>query len=261
MVGILKPEILLTNDDGCDSPLLLPLARSLAKVANLHVIAPASGMSGVSHAFTGASGVELRPVSGDYPFDFYSLTGTPADCTKFGLRKLFGEKKMDCVISGPNAGENSGVSSLYSGTVAGAREAALWGIPGMALSLADIHAPKMLDELCRFAAEVVEKRLFEKIPAHGIWNVNYPDETRFDFRGYRVARQELSMFTDHYEERDGKFYLGGWKEPEGFAEGSDDSLLEKGFATITPLSIDQTFDGALSSLETLLQTDFKKQAD
>lgn len=260
MAGTSKPEILLTNDDGFQSPLLVPLAKALAEVASVRVLVPASGMSGVSHAFTGGAGLELSAVSGDYPFEFHTLSGTPADCTKFGLRRLYRSVRIDCVISGPNAGENSGVSAVYSGTVAGAREAALWGVPGMALSLADVSADKMLSELCRFAAGVVEKRLYGRISANTIWNVNYPDETRTAFRGYRAARQELSMFTDHYEERDGRFYLGGWKESGNFAPGSDDALLEQGFATITPMTFDMTANSDVPELERLLNENLK-QAD
>lgn len=251
MSGPCKPEILLTNDDGCKSPLLVPLAMELSKVATLHVVAPASGMSGVSHAFTGGAGLELKKIEG-YPFDFYSLAGTPADCTKFALRQLF-RGQIDCVFSGPNAGENSGVSALYSGTVAGAREAALWGIPGIALSLADVSAPKMLSELCRFASLAVKQKLYEKISAHTIWNVNFPDENAVDFKGFRAASQELSMFTDAYEECDGKFFLGGHKEPKYFGEGSDDKLLTEGFATITPVTIDLTAHKDIPAIAALLK--------
>lgn len=249
-----KPEILLTNDDGYQSPLLVPLAKELSKVATLHVVAPATGMSGVSHAFTGGSGLELEKIEG-YPFDFYSLSGTPADCAKFGLRHLY-PGQIDCVFSGPNAGENSGVSSLYSGTVAGAREAALWGIPGIALSLADVSAPKMLAELCRFAVEIAERKLYEKISVHTIWNVNYPDENAVEFCGYRAARQELSMFTDAYEERNGKFFLGGFKDSAHFAADSDDRSLTEGFATVTPITIDHTSHADLAKIGAILEKDF-----
>lgn len=247
-----RPEILLTNDDGFESPLLVALALSLSKVANVHVVAPETEQSGVSHAFKGFLGHELRRIPGEYPFDFYSLSGAPADCTKMGLRNLYKAHPIDCVFSGPNAGENAGVSSLYSGTVAGAREAALWGKPGIALSLCAGSSEKMLAELCRFAARIVEERLYEKISPLTVWNVNFPRES-LPFRGYRVAPQNLSMFTDHYEEREGKYFLEGKKLPEHFIAASDDDLLEQGFATITPITIDQTAHEELRPVETALE--------
>lgn len=252
MLKPFRPEILLTNDDGFESPQLVSLALSLSKVASVHVVSPETEQSGVSHAFKGFLGHELRRIPGDYPFDFYSLSGAPADCTKMGLRNLYREHSIDCVISGPNAGENAGVSSLYSGTVAGAREAALWGKPGIALSLCTGSSEKMLAELCRFAVRIVEERLYGNISSGTVWNVNFPRES-VPFRGYRVAPQNLSMFTDHYEEKDGKYFLEGKKLPEHFIEASDDDLLEQGFATITPITIDQTAHGELLPVETALE--------
>ncbi len=247
-----RPEILLTNDDGFESPQLVSLALSLSKVASVHVVAPETEQSGVSHAFRGFSGHELRRIPGDYPFDFRSLTGTPADCTKMGLRNLYRDCPIDCVFSGPNVGENAGVSSLYSGTVAGAREAALWGKPGIALSLSADFSEKMLSELCRFAVRIVEERLFERISPRTVWNVNFPRES-LGFRGYRVAPQNLSMFTDRYEERDGRYFLEGEKLPEHFIAASDDDLLLQGFATITPITIDQTAREELLPVEKALK--------
>lgn len=247
-----RPEILLTNDDGFESPLLVSLAFALSSVAGVHVVAPETEQSGVSHAFKGFLGHELRRVPGEYPFEFYSLSGAPADCTKMGLRNLFRDRSIACVFSGPNAGENAGVSSLYSGTVAGAREAALWDKPGIALSLFDGNSPKMLAELCRFAVRVVSERLYENISRGTVWNVNFPRES-LPFCGYRVARQNLSMFTDRYEERNGKYFLEGKKLPEHFIAESDDDLLSRGFATVTPMTIDQTAHGELLPVERALE--------
>ncbi len=247
-----RPEILLTNDDGFESPLLVSLALSLSRVASVHVVAPATEQSGVSHGFQGFLGHELRRISGDYPFDFYALTGTPADCTKLGLRTLYRDCPIACVFSGPNAGENAGVSSLYSGTVAGAREAALWGKPGIALSLCAGSSERMLSELCRLAVRIVEERLFEKISPQTVWNVNFPRES-LGFQGYRVAPQSLSMFTDRYEERNGRYFLEGEKLPERFIADSDDDLLLRGFATITPMTIDQTAREELLPVEKALE--------
>lgn len=256
MTGQSKPEILLVNDDGFESPFLVHLATALSDVASVHVVAPASEQSGVSHSFLGFHGHELSEVPGDYPFEFHTLTGTPSDCTKFALTYLYRNLHIDCVFSGPNKGENSGVSSIYSGTVAGAREAALWGFPSLALSLCYDATETMEKELLRFAVEVVNKKLYEKIPAHTFWNVNFPDEHRSKFAGFKAAGQGVSMFTDHFDLKDGKFFLSGAKVPERFAVNSDDLLLSQGYATITPMTIDQTLHSGLVPVQQVVDKFF-----
>lgn len=251
-----KPEILLVNDDGYTSAYLERFARALLEVAKVYVVAPKTEQSGVSHSFQGFAGHSLEKIPGKIPADFYALDGSPADCSKFGLQELFKDRPIECVFSGPNHGENAGVSSLYSGTVAGAREAALWGVPAVALSLCFGATSVMENEAARFAQKIIEERLYRTMPAHSFWNVNFPDEKKVPFAGYRVARQSVSMFTDHYEKKDGKFFLDGCKLPETFAANSDDLALHRGYASITPMTVDQTLESDLSPLFRLVQQNF-----
>lgn len=259
MSGNTQPKILLVNDDGFRSPYLERFALSLTEVATVYVVAPETEQSGVSHAFCGFLGHSLRKIAGKEPLEFYALSGSPADCAKFAIKKLFRDEKIDCVFSGPNKGENAGVSSLYSGTVAGAREAALWGIPAIAVSFAlnsDFQiSEKMEKEAARFAKTILQSKLYEKIPAHTFWNVNYPDD-KIPFAGYRVARQNVSMFTDYYVEKEGKYFLEGYKVPETFAEKSDDLVLSQGYASITPMTVDQTLESDLTPLDREIQKFF-----
>ena len=129
-----KPRILISNDDGVESANMLALAGALSPLGEVFVFAPKSEQSGISHAFTVRRGLHVQesPVSGAYKA--FSMDGTPADCVKFALGHFAahglstegaGPGAFDVCFSGINVGENSGVSSLYSGTVAGAREAAL----------------------------------------------------------------------------------------------------------------------------------------
>jgi 5'-nucleotidase len=154
-------------------------------------------------------------------------------------------------FSGINAGENSGVSSLYSGTVAGAREAALWGVPGIALSLRG-SGEDMLRPAIDFAAKVVRERLFEKIPAGVFWNVNFPKSTVDAFKGFRATRMALGMFTDHYAHDGEMWQLDGDKLWEKQPTDSDDYLLHQGYATITPHRIDQTDEKSLKMINEML---------
>ena len=144
MQNNLKTRVLIVNDDGIQSGYMRVLAVALARVADVFVFAPEVEQSGVSQAFTVRRGLSLKKVDLSQDVEAYSLSGTPADCAKFALGHFalhgvategVGPGPFDVCFSGVNVGENSGVSSLYSGTVAGAREAALWGVPGIALSL------------------------------------------------------------------------------------------------------------------------------
>ena len=256
-----KPRILISNDDGVDSAKMLALAEALSLVGEVFVFAPEVEQSGVSHAFTVRRALRVRERAGEGGYKVFSLDGTPADCVKFALGHYaahglgdtsgLGSGPFDVCFSGINAGENSGVSSLYSGTVAGAREAALWGVPGIALSLRG-SGEDMLRPAIDFAAKVVSERLFEKIPAGVFWNVNFPKATADTFKGFKATRMALGMFTDHYTHDGEMWQLDGDKLWEKQPADSDDYLLHQGYATVTPHCIDQTDEKSLKIISEML---------
>ena len=257
-----KPRILVTTDDGVKSEKMHALAGALSQLGEVFVFAPEVEQSGVSHAFTVRRALRVQELPSEGGYKLFSLDGTPADCTKFALGHYaayglgdtsgLGSGPFDVCFSGINAGENSGVSSLYSGTVAGAREAALWGVPGIALSLRGTEQG-MLQVAIDFAAKVVEKRLFEKIPAGVFWNVNFPKPASGAFKGFRATRMALGMFTDHYAHDGEMWQLDGDKLWNEQPSDSDDFLLDKGYATITPHRIDQTDEESFKEINALLE--------
>lgn len=271
-----KPRILITNDDGVNSANIRALAGALAPFGEVFVFAPEHEQSGVSQAFTvrKAFAVREHPVAvGDAGENYriFSVDGTPADAAKFALGyyagttfvtskngvgsgksadcldgaklDIHGKPSFDVCFSGVNVGENSGVSSLYSGTVAGAREAALWGVPAVALSMS-LGGESLMGEVLNFAKRVVTERMFESIPLGTFWNVNFPKAIGGAFKGYRATTMALGMFTDHYDRQvaDGNelWQLDGEKLWDEAPVESDDYLLHQGYATVTPHRIDQT---------------------
>ena len=259
-----KTRVLIANDDGIKSGYMLALARALAPIAEVYVFAPDEEQSGVSHAFTVRKALSVKKV--DVSTDVgegveaYSMSGTPADCVKFALGHFAmhglttegaGPGAFDVCFSGVNLGENSGVSSLYSGTVAGAREAALWGVPGIALSLRGT-TPNMLETAKNFAVKVVKERLFERIPVGVFWNVNFPKATAETFKGFKATKMALGMFTDHYSHEGNMWQLDGDKLWDEQPKDSDDYLLNQGYATITPHRIDQTDEENLKEINEML---------
>ena len=264
MQNMQKTRILITNDDGVNSAHMLALAGALSPFGEVFVFAPKSEQSGVSHAFTVRRGLSVDKASVPAScgaVDAYAMDGTPADCVKFALGHFaahgleqtegVGPGAFDVCFSGVNVGENSGVSSLYSGTVAGAREAALWGVPGIALSLRGTAAD-MLPQALDFAVAIVKDRLFERIPAGVFWNVNFPKTTAETFKGYKATRMALGMFTDHYSHEGGMWQLDGDKLWDKQPVDSDDYLLGQGFATVTPHRIDQTDDESFKEISEMM---------
>jgi len=278
-----KTRVLIVNDDGFKSANLRALATALSAVADVFVFAPETEQSGVSQAFTVRRALRIKPVPAEpaecgaegWPFGFYSVSGTPADCAKFALGHFakFGLSQepegcpgvssaageFDVCFSGVNVGENSGVSSLYSGTVAGAREACLWGVPGVALSLRGCSG-ELLQTAVDFAVRVVKDRLFESIAPGTFWNVNFPKVPASAFKGYRATVMAHEMFTDHYslvDANDGSgdklWLLDGDKLWDESPVDSDDYLLNQGYATITPHRIDQTDIESLKKISEIVK--------
>lgn len=261
MQGPRKPRILITNDDGVKSANMLALARALAPCGEVFVFAPEVEQSGVSHAFTVRRPLRIEECPAEEGYRAFSLDGTPADCVKFALGHYAahgleetggcGPGHFDVCFSGVNVGENSGVSSLYSGTVAGAREAALWNVPGIALSLHGCNEEMLLVAI-EFAVHVVEDRAYEIIPAGVFWNVNFPKVHVDAFKGFRASRMAVGMFTDHYTHEGSMWQLDGDKLWEKQPVDSDDYLLHQGYATVTPHRIDQTDEESFEVVKKML---------
>ena len=256
MQNNLKTRVLIVNDDGVESAYMRSLASALSQVAEVFVFAPETEQSGVSHAFTVRRGLSLRNVAERV----YAMSGTPADCAKFAIGHFAqygtgseggGPGAFDVCFSGVNVGENSGVSSLYSGTVAGAREAALWGVPGVALSLRGGDA--LLQVAIDFAVRIVKNGWYREIPAGVFWNVNFPKATAETFKGFKATRMALGMFTDHYSHDGGLWQLDGDKLWDEQPMDSDDYLLNQGYATVTPHRIDQTDEKSLEVISKMIE--------
>jgi len=249
-------RILLTNDDGVLSPVLHTTAEALAREHEVVVAAPAHDQSGTSHSFTHGVGRlltahrETAPGAHDYPV--HRIDGTPSDCVKFAVAHLLKDAPPDLVVSGPNLGENAGISAVYSGTVAAAREGALWNLPALAVSLSD-HGPAQLAYALEWLLGLLRKP--DLLPAPGsFWNINFPACAPDQVAGARFAAMSTAMFRDHYEtvqtEHDIPGYqLRGHKPAELFVPGTDDDVLRRNFIAVTPLRVSQGDEAALALLK------------
>ena len=248
-------RILLTNDDGIHSPVLYRVADALAKEHDVVVVAPSTDQSGKSHGFTHRPDKLLQYLEEKQkPYPAYQVDGTPCDCIKFAVSFLLREQQPDLVISGINLGENAGVSAVYSGTVAAAREAALWGIPAIAISLmgeTDPHVEFALE----WMMNLLRKRDSLPVP-HTLWNVNFPNCEPSEVTGTEFTSMSTVMFTDHYVEVRTDHGITGYrllgrKPAPLFVPGTDDYALRHKSIAITPLRIAQTDEQELIRLRSL----------
>ena len=159
--------IILTNDDGIDAPGIRALQQAVSETTT--IVAPDRQYSGCGHQVTTHKGIKLEKRSSTE----YALTGTPADCTRMAINKIATNTKL--VLSGINAGGNLGTDVYISGTVAAVREAAIHGIPGIAISHW-IKKPLIIDwsVASRWTARVIKDLLSRPLPPGSFWNVNLP---------------------------------------------------------------------------------------
>src|SRR5437762_6265898 len=169
----MKPEntrILLTNDDGYHSEGIIALEQALCDIGDIYVVAPASEQSGASHSLTLGRPLRIRQIDARH----WTVDGTPTDCITLALNQILGagERPHICA-SGINHGANLGDDATYSGTVAGALEATILGLPGLAFSLASYHDNDFTESV-KIAVEVTKRALTNGLPKWTLLNVNVP---------------------------------------------------------------------------------------
>ncbi|MDE7201606.1 MAG: 5'/3'-nucleotidase SurE [Lachnospiraceae bacterium] len=190
-------RILITNDDGIDAAGIKKLAQIAAKISNeVYIVAPSGQRSAVSHSITVGKALQVRRVS--FPAAVkaaYSCSGMPADCVKVAVQAIL-EEKPDVVISGINNGQNMGYDSIYSGTVAAAREAVYQGIKGIAVSTwRENYA--LVDE---YLEKLLRDAIDRKLSPHEIWNINFPACGPEDYMGIReTLPAAYPRYKDVYE--------------------------------------------------------------
>ncbi|MEJ7618956.1 MAG: 5'/3'-nucleotidase SurE [Pyrinomonadaceae bacterium] len=240
-------RILLTNDDGIHSQGLSALEEALREIGDVYTVAPAAEMSGASHSLTLSRPLRIRQIDERH----WTVDGTPTDCVTLALYKILtGEERPDICVSGINYGGNLGDDASYSGTVAGALEATILGVTGVAFSLV-AREDFNFTEAARFAAVAVRKVLQEGLPEGTLLNINIP---KGRVRGARVARQGIKrarpVVSEHKDPR-GKlyFWIGEQLLNPNIEDGTDYHAIEQGYASITPMRSDMTDHRALAVLD------------
>ncbi len=240
-------RILLTNDDGIHSDGLSKIEEALRAVGDVYTVAPASEMSGASHSLTLSRPLRIRKVDERH----WTVDGTPTDCVTLALHKILPREEWpDICISGINHGGNLGDDASYSGTVAGALEATILGVTGLAFSLV---ARENYDftYASKFAVKIVRKVLAEGLPQGILLNINMPPG---ELRGVRMTRQGLKnarpIITEKIDPRGKAYYwIGEEVFPEDTVEGTDYFAIKQGMVSVTPMRSDMTDHRSLVELQ------------
>ncbi|MFP4475834.1 MAG: 5'/3'-nucleotidase SurE [Desulfatibacillaceae bacterium] len=245
-------RILVTNDDGIHAPGLGILQERLAAEHEVRVVAPDRERSAIAHAITLHMPLRVFEVSLGNGYRGHSVTGTPADCVKLAVFELLGEKP-DLVVSGINPGPNVGINLNYSGTVSAAREAALLGLPAIAVSVCSPEATRYdaaADYVARLAGIVQSRGL----PRGTFLNVNVPDVPREEIRGVKICRQGGARLEEAFHKRrDPRNLAYYWQGSEtqlfGEAPDEDGVALREGYISVTPAHCDVTEYALMKDLE------------
>ncbi|MEZ4526194.1 MAG: 5'/3'-nucleotidase SurE [Desulfobacterales bacterium] len=245
-------NILLTNDDGICAPGLWALHRAFSPEHSVTVIAPDRERSAVSHGITLLEPLRVEKISVNGRQGI-AVNGKPADCIKLGILEFL-DREPDLVISGINPGANVGINLNYSGTVAAAREAALYGIPAIAVSMQGT-AIRHCDEAADFTAKLAQDVLEKGLPFGTALNVNLPDLPMKEIAGVRISRQSLDRLAgEYYEKRTDPrnrtyHWLGMDLRTYGQDPDVDRDALSLNYISITPIRCDMTDYGLLEDLK------------
>ena len=240
------PRILVTNDDGYSSPGIEALAAALRAVGDVIVVAPLTEASAVGHALTLRRPLRIEQMGPAV----YAVDGTPTDCVNIAIDELMTERP-DIVVSGINKGLNVGDDVTYSGTVAGAFEAALLGYPGIAVSL---ERPDMnFEPAARIAAQVASLVLAQGLPYRTFLNINVP---KGDIKGLRTTvqakRNHITKVDRRMDPRQRPyFWIEEAQDDWAPVDRSDRQAIRDGYASITPLQPDLTDHRSIDLIERL----------
>ncbi len=260
-------RILLTNDDGINAPGLNVLESIAAQIAGpegeVWTVAPAFEQSGVAHCISYTHPTMIAQLG---PRRF-AAEGSPADCVLAGLYDVMADAKPDLVLSGVNRGNNSGENAMYSGTLGGAMEAALQGLPAIALS--QYMGPENRDPDLQFETAAAHGAgVVRKLLDHGIWdgadyrlfyNVNFPPTRADGMKGLKVAgqgfRKDIKFGVQAHHSPAGRKFLWvtGGPQSTPTAPGTDVAENLAGYTTITPMRADLTAYDALDQLKAQLE--------
>ncbi len=255
-----KARILLSNDDGIDAPglkILETITRTLSD--DVWVVAPLTEQSATGHSLTLRRPLRILKQGKNK----FAVDGTPTDCVLLAVNQIMKEWKPDLVLSGINQGRNVGEDMTYSGTIAAAMEATLFGIPAIALSqnMNNVDFRERRGKVTRkyataiaYAAQVIRKVTQVSWPRDVLMNVNFPAASKTPVAGIEVTREGRGKVGDEIiENKDPRgnsyYWIGAQQAASDHPKGTDLHAVENGFVSVTPVSLDMTHEPTIKILK------------
>jgi len=234
-----KPKILITNDDGIFSSGIYALWEALSQVGDVYVVAPSDEKSAASHSITINNLLRVKKVKRSGGFEGWSVSGTPADCTKIAVKEIL-NFTPDLLVSGINKGSNLGNNIMYSGTIAAAAEGAILNIPSIAISL-DSHNVKDWSGAKIEAIKISKNILKNGIPKNTLLNVNVPYCNSEEIKGVKITHQGNQYFKDEFEKRNAPsgfsyYWMKGKIIDKDTSNQFDGNAVSKKYTSITPIT-------------------------
>ncbi len=246
-----KPTILVVNDDGITALGIKNLIEVMQELGNVVVVAPDGPQSGMGHAIT--IGKPLRFDKVDlYPgVEMYKCSGTPVDCVKLAVNKVFKGKKPDLCVSGINHGLNNSINVIYSGTMSAAVEGAIEKIPSIGFSLDDFAHDADFSHCKKYIKIIATEVLSRNLPEATLLNVNFPKGPAL--KGIKICRQANAKWAEDFEERTDPYqrpyyWLTGVFENYDRGEDTDVWALANGYVSVVPVQFDLTAHHAIPIL-------------
>ena len=240
-------RVLITNDDGIDSPGIKALAQAFSHIAETYVIAPDKDRSGTSHFLQykekDALTVETRFFGEG--IQAYAVDAYPADCVLLALTGIMRENPPDLVISGINSGPNLGKTWLASGTIGAARYASFAGIPAIALSGMSSKKPETLEAAAKWSIRLVQSSIVRELRAPQFLTVSFPRTSPGKIKGIRVAvrdgLRDMPSFTKQTSENGREIWTldGRLLRDVTVSAYSDQRLYESGYIVVVPMRADE----------------------
>lgn len=233
-------RILVTNDDGIQSPGIAALAQALSKIGEVWVVAPDRERTAVAHAVTLHKPLRVHRVASRT----FSVNGTPVDCVNLALLRIM-PKPPSILVSGINKGVNLGDDVMYSGTVSAAMEGTILGVPSVAVSQEGQETFRFAVG-ASYAARLVRLALEQGLPEETLLNVNIPDRPKRSIKGVRITclsrRRFHNPIIEKLDPHGRKYYwIAGKRVSWSRSKDADHEAIEEGLVSITPIRLDSTY--------------------
>lgn len=246
-----KPSILVVNDDGITAPGIKNLIDVMMEIGNVVVVAPDGPQSGMGHAITIGKPLRFDRVDLYAGVEMYKCSGTPVDCVKLAVNKIFKGQKPDLCVSGINHGLNNSINVIYSGTMSAAVEGAIENIPSIGFSLDDFSHGADFSYCQKYIKTISEQVLEHGLPQATLLNVNFPKGD--GLKGIKICRQANAKWAEEFDERKDPYerpyyWLTGVFQNNDKGEDTDVWALEHGFVSVVPVQFDLTAHHAIPVL-------------